>query len=565
MNRRIALVFLLLVSLAALLGAHRSAATDEPALARFAPPGAMLYLEARDFSGLLARWNGSQQKTAWLGSANYEVFSRSRLFQRLKDASDQFAAAAGLAPDMNFVGQAAGSQSALALYDIGKLQFLYITRIPSGQVERSALLESRSKFEARTAAGTTFYYRKQADTGREVAFATAGDYLLLATREDLMAGALALLSGSKDPSVASEAWWARSVGAAGPSGDLRLVLNLEKIVPSPYFRSYWVQRNVGEMKTFSAAISDVRLSGSEFREERVLIKKDEAASGASAGGSAAVAALARMVPDGAGVYVSAANPTPEACLAMLESRLLSPHPGPGAAAQTAPQVQLGSGETGGSGDMETRIDQPPFDSRALAATPNSLKDLLAHNPVEASLAVGGTEVSKDGVFVRLHTAVVLLGSAEWNGTAVRSAISDFAGPTLTAGGLGVSWSEKSGYQELDGLWPLAVAVRGKYLVISDHAGWMEQILSRTGQEAAAQPALWIAGFNHARERQPFLELTRLLDYQPGNQGAEGREPEFFSGNMASLSAVLTKVASEKIAVRDAGDKVLQTVTYEWAE
>jgi hypothetical protein len=69
------------------------------------PAGSLLYLEAKDFSSLLGDWNSSPQKRQWLQSDNYEVFSRSRLFLRLKGASDQFAAAAGLPPDMNFLSR----------------------------------------------------------------------------------------------------------------------------------------------------------------------------------------------------------------------------------------------------------------------------------------------------------------------------------------------------------------------------------------------------------------------------------------------------------------------------
>ena len=99
--------------------------------------------QAKDFSALLADWNGSPQKQAWLRSSNYEVFSRSRLLLRLKDAGKQFAAAAGLPPDMNFMSQVAGSESALALYDIGKLQFVYITRLPSANAMQNQLWQTR--------------------------------------------------------------------------------------------------------------------------------------------------------------------------------------------------------------------------------------------------------------------------------------------------------------------------------------------------------------------------------------------------------------------------------------
>jgi hypothetical protein len=61
-----------------------------------------------------------------------------------------------------------------------------------------------------------------------------------------------------------------------------MVLNLEKIVPSPYFRSYWVQQNITDLKSYAAAVSDMFRSGSEYREERVLLKKAPAADGTGA-------------------------------------------------------------------------------------------------------------------------------------------------------------------------------------------------------------------------------------------------------------------------------------------
>src|SRR6267378_8212536 len=83
--------------------------------------------------------------------------------------------------------------------------------------------------------------------------------------------------GIETRSIEAESWWSQSVAAAGAAGDLRMVLNLDKIVPSPYFRSYWIQRNITDMKQYSAAVCDLFLSGKEYREERVLLKKSAAA------------------------------------------------------------------------------------------------------------------------------------------------------------------------------------------------------------------------------------------------------------------------------------------------
>ena len=71
-------------------------------LARLMPQDAVLFLEARDLRAALADWSSSPQKQLWLNTDNHEVFSRSRLFLRLKQARDEFAIAAGLTPDMCF-------------------------------------------------------------------------------------------------------------------------------------------------------------------------------------------------------------------------------------------------------------------------------------------------------------------------------------------------------------------------------------------------------------------------------------------------------------------------------
>jgi hypothetical protein len=565
-----AIVFLLIgvIGLGVSWAAYHSVEVEEPAYSRFFPSGALLYLQARDFSALLSDWNGSPQKQQWLESANYEVFANSRLLLRLKGASDQYAAAAGLPADLNLLNQVGGTQSAVALYDIGKLQFLYITRLSSASSMQSALWQTRAKFETRSAGGVTFFYRRDPGSEAEAAFAVSGDHLLLATREDLLAGALQLMAGSKDRTIEAEQWWSQSTGAAGPAGDLRLVLNLEKIVPSPYFRSYWLQRNITEMKQYSAAVSDLFRAGKEYREERVLVKKSPSGGEASAEtGSAAVADLVRLVPAQAGIYQVKANPSASECFELLETKILAPHLGPAAAEKLAPQVQLTNGETGSGSDMETRIDQAPVQHSGTADLSIPLKDLFEKNHVRAVMQIQSTDRDKGRVFVRIHSAVALLGDSDWNEAVVRAALADFVRPGLTAGQLGVDWQARSGAQELNGLWALVVAVRGKYLFISDAPALLDGMIANRNEKAALKPAVYAAGFDHGRERENFARLTTLLDRSGGERSSysgAGHIPEFFSENIASLSSTLAGMSSEKIVVRDAGDKVLQTVTYGWA-
>lgn len=562
MKRLLILIALALAFAGLGRAAYRSAAPVEVPLSKFIPAGPLLYLETRDFGQVMRDWNASPQKKEWIQSDSYEVFSRSRLFLRLNAAGDQFAAAAGLPPDMNFLSEVAGGQSALAIYDIGKMQFLYITYLPSARSMQTKLWQTRSSFETRNSAGTDFYLRRDPQSQREVAFAVSGDYLLLATREDLMAMALQLFANHQGQTVEQDSWWAQGTGAAGKNGDLRIVLDMRSLVPNGYFRTYWVQQNITDLSQYSAAVSDLFRSGKEYREERVLIRKKETT--VAPEGPAAVANLSRLVPDDAGVHMAMANPSPDTCFALLETKLLAPHIGPQTASLYAPQVQLTSGEQGSGSNLETRIDQAPSTSSGSSSVASELQKMLKKNIVDASLLIQNTEPAQGGVFVRIHSAIVLSAATEWNESEVHAAIAEFVRPSLTASDLGVNWLQKSGYQQLDGLLPVLVGIHGKELAVSDDPTLMSSVVSRFSQQDNRKPLALYAGFNHQREAENFVRLTTLVD-RPGIGGSTGEhQPQFFSDNMASLSRTLADVSSERLETYDEGSKVRQTVTYEWA-
>jgi hypothetical protein len=117
---------------------------------------------------------------------------------------------------------------------------------------------------------------------------------------------------------------------------------------------------------------------------------------------------------------------------------------------------------------------------------------------------------------------------------------------------------------LDGLWPLAVAVRGKYLIMSDNAAFLASALEGVNKKPSASAAVFAAVFDHQQERENFVTFTKMLDLGSGAP-QNGGSPEFFSENMASLSFTLKGVSSEKIVIHDAADRQTQTVVYTWAQ
>ena len=552
----------------------------KPELPALLPEGALLSIEARDFGSLLRDWNTSEEKRAWLTSDNYSAFSNSRLFGRLSQAQDEFSAAAGLPTDADLLNRVAGQESCLGLYDIGNLEFVYVTRLEQQRIESTPLWQTRGKFEQRTEGGTTFYVHKDVQSGRVAAFAAADGWLILGTREDLVAGVLDRLGGISSHNLLGEGWYAEAVkqAAANPAqvarGDLRMVLNLDKIVQTPYFRSYWVQRNITEMKQYTSAVSDLYRTRESYREERVLLRR--APRNTDPGGD--IAALAALAPEDAGFYAADALPDPESLLQRLRENLLEIKPEQTAQAEVVAPPSVAAQNPGSASQLNVRIDQAPVTQPTVDAF-DSLRRLLRSQQPVASLEVFTARPPRDGVFVTLQTGMVISASRGWDEDAVRDAVASALPSELSAGKLGVHWEERSSaagnYLALDGALPLYIEVNGKQLLLANDSALLEQILVR--RQAASQATgrdgiTYTALFRHTREQDNFRLLMAQLDQaghpsEAGQQGAaaNGQSPSFFSGNMAGLGKVFSKVESEKMDEKDQGTRVLQTVTYRWIQ
>jgi hypothetical protein len=529
-------------------------------LDQITPEGALLYIEAKDFSALLKDWNSSSERAQWLKSDDYRVFSNSRLFLRLGQASDQFAAAAGLPPNMQFLNDAAGKESSLALYDIGELQFLYVTRLSSGNFFQSQLWQSRSKFQPRMAAGRQFYARKDEQYGRVVAFAVADDYLVLGTREDLVAGSLELMSGSKGRTLHQDAWYQQALAAASAqSGDLRMVMHLEKLAVTPHFRTYWIQQNITEMQGYASATSDLYREGAVYREERVMVPKAAADEGSLARSTQAVTGLLASVPPDFGFYRVAAVDAKQG-VAVLQQKILAPHSSAVVRNKVAPQIQLTDGETGTASDLETRIDMQPA-SRPDVDPSSALLHQLEQSRPQALLVVQMTRKNNDGVLLNIPTVVAITAAGQWDVSALQKTAQEIMAPEMTAAALGLGWREvkEGAYYELDGLNPVQMAVRAQTVYFANDAALLRSVL-QAKNPPLTQPAIYAAGFSHSRERQNLYNLASLLDQ---NARATEAEPQFFSQNIASFSRSFGKIESEEIITRQTKDKIQQTVTYRW--
>jgi hypothetical protein len=562
----------LALGVAALWAANELVQAHVPELPSLLPDGALLSIEAKDFGALLKDWNGSAEKRTWLTSDNYSAFSNSRLFQRLSQAQDEFTAAAGLPTDNSLLSSVAGRESGLALYDIGNLEFVYVTRMDEAAAEATPLWQLRGKFEQRSEGAAQFYVHQDPQSKRVAAFAARDGWLILGTREDLVAGVLARLESPHTRSLADDGWYAGAVKEAGKQGDLRMVLNLRDIVPSPYFRSYWVQHNISEMKQYSAAISDLYRGAQNYREERVLLRTP----GLPAAASGDVQSLAALAPDGAAFYSAQASPDADQLLADLREDLLELKPARIQNRWEAPAAVTVS-NAGSASAFEERIDLAPTVVKQTDAWQLLRIQLHATQPT-AELVAWTTHTANDGVFASIDCAVAIDASTNWDEKAVQEALTAALQPGLTASRFGVEWAPRASsagnYHALDGRVPLYEAVRAKQLLLATDAVSMEQMLAHQLKpfESKPQGITYTAVFRHSsREQQNFGALVSQLDRAshpggPDGQDAQGgNRPAFFSGNIGSLSRMWDSMNRETVEEKDQGAKVTQTVVYEWKQ
>lgn len=536
-------------------------------LATAMPGGALLYLEASDFGGLLRDWDNSAVKSDWLASANYAVFSRSNLFSKLSDVYGQYAQAAGFEPGLKGIEAIAGDHSALALYEIREVEFLYVTRLSESALAQSQLWALRAKFQQRQAGGTAFYVRTDNNGRRTVAFAFAKGYLFLATRDDLVAQALELVAGASNPSVASDRWYRDATASAQSAGEVRLVMNLESLVKSVYFRSYWIQRNASEIRPYRTGIADVRHTADGLVETRSFLRSPDAP--ATRRGD--VSALLALAPPDAGLYKVWPPADGAEAAAQIVGKLIGSKPEQTADWRTAPWAAPLDSRPGAESDLETRIDEQPLPSDpGLADAVAALtKALDANRPTAALLVQSSAEAG--GPFIQTPAVVVLDAAATWDRAGVERALATAAGKLWSTAQLGAGWIAANvgshAVDRVDGLGTLLVAARGPRLFLSNDANLLAAVLDRAGNPRAGGPLSYAAGFRHTREQDNYERIMRALDYgapsgMPFGVTGRGEVPSLFSGNLASFGRVLSGVSEMRVNQNDSDRGMTQTVVYQ---
>lgn len=141
------------VLLAACAGLYAYATTDANrdapyALADVCPRGALVYTQFADLPALVRLWQTSPLKERYLDSTNFRQFQKRHLALKLIERAGEFENALGFALDAATIESATENRAALALYDIGRLEFVFVAPLDATKAAAVRFLQHAEDFYA---------------------------------------------------------------------------------------------------------------------------------------------------------------------------------------------------------------------------------------------------------------------------------------------------------------------------------------------------------------------------------------------------------------------------------
>src|SRR5689334_7171778 len=274
-RRFVALVLLICVALLVYARSSRSS-KNAYSLAGDLPRGALIYAQFQNLPELIKQWQQSQLKERYVNSTNYQQLQHRHLALKLISRWEEFNSATGFPLDLDTIGSSTDGAAAVAVYDIGQLDLLFVAPISDEKIALTQFFKSKDQFEElETPDGIPYYSQKvEADRGRQkqvLVFATLNGRFLLGTNEKLFLRALANISthATKDSLADDPAF--KTLSQKVTPHFATIWVDQSRLNADYYFKHYWLMQNVDELKNIRAGIFDLERQQSKWIERREFL------------------------------------------------------------------------------------------------------------------------------------------------------------------------------------------------------------------------------------------------------------------------------------------------------
>src|SRR5262245_23286024 len=138
----------------------------EYGLADDLPRGAFVYAQFANLPALLEQWEHSKLKEQYLNSTNYQQLQHRHLMLKLISRWEEFNGALGFQLDPATISGASETKAALAVYDIGQLNLVFIAPLSEEKIALTQFFTNKEKFEEIETPDGAVYYRQAVEADK---------------------------------------------------------------------------------------------------------------------------------------------------------------------------------------------------------------------------------------------------------------------------------------------------------------------------------------------------------------------------------------------------------------
>ena len=244
------------------------------------PREAVVYVEFTDLPAFLQLWEKSELRQKYLESENFNSLKRRRLGLKLASRWQEFNEAVGFSLDLETVGGLAEKRAAIGIYDVGKLEFVFIAPVSSEIFTATKFFLNKEQFEEKLLENGTsiFSLDVAADRGREsqkLLFASVKERFVLATSEKLLLQTVNNINGKTNKNRLIDEPSFKSLTENLKPNLVSVWVNQTVLNKDYYFKRYWLMPDTNKLKNIRAGIFGISLEGKKVVERRKFLLEKE--------------------------------------------------------------------------------------------------------------------------------------------------------------------------------------------------------------------------------------------------------------------------------------------------
>lgn len=245
------------------------------------PKEAVVYVEFTDLPAFLHLWEKSELKQKYLESENFNSLKQRRLGLKLAGRWQEFNEAVGFPLDLETVGALAEKRAAIGIYDVGKLEFVFIAPVSSEIFTATKFFQNKEQFEEKLLENGTSVFSTDvhADRGRQpqkLLFASLKGRFVLATSEKLLLQTINNINGVTDKNRLTDKPSFKSLTENLKPNLVSVWVNQTALNKDYYFKRYWLMPDTNKLKNIRAGIFDISLEENKIVERRKFLLEKEA-------------------------------------------------------------------------------------------------------------------------------------------------------------------------------------------------------------------------------------------------------------------------------------------------